>query len=176
MDYITNKNAPSWRRIRDDGAIISEVCRWKLEQQSNSLSETQQRLLLEQIKEEDELLASLAAFPKAEPPSFSRIPPALLHIEEVESEEDRAHLHELTQSSYPLLSKCHSLVVDLKPGQMLYLPAGWFHEVKSYGEESPEFPYLHEAINYWFEPPNGPTSERPYEDSYWGEISPCQLN
>ncbi|KAI0464736.1 hypothetical protein LJB42_002359 [Komagataella kurtzmanii] len=178
VDYITNKNAPNWRHIRDDGAIIGEVCRWKLEQQSDSLSETQQKLLLEQIKEEDKLLASFSSVPKVEPPSFSRIPPALLHIQEVESVEDRARLHKLSQNGYPLLSKCHSLIVDLEPGQMLYLPAGWFHEVKSYGEEeeSPEFPYVHEAINYWFEPPNGSTSDRPYEDSYWSEISPYQLN
>lgn len=53
-------------------------------------------------------------------------------------------------------------------GQMLYLPAGWFHEVTSFGDAgkrklscshySLNFDYLsenglHIAFNYWFHPP-----------------------
>lgn len=50
---------------------------------------------------------------------------------------------------------------------MLYLPAGWFHEVSSFGSD-------HMAFNYWLHPPDnldpGPKGfEQPYRSDYW----PC---
>ena len=43
---------------------------------------------------------------------------------------------------------------------MLYLPAGWFHEVSSLG--------AHCALNYWFHPPDTRTYERPYAaHAFW---------
>ncbi|KAE8258838.1 hypothetical protein A4X13_0g1411 [Tilletia indica] len=42
------------------------------------------------------------------------------------------------------------LVADLKPGQCLYLPASWWHEVTSMS--TPEHPF-HCALNFWFHPP-----------------------
>ena len=44
-----------------------------------------------------------------------------------------------------------ALECELEAGQMLYLPCGWFHEVRSYGS-SQEGGHL--ALNYWFHPPD----------------------
>ena len=41
--------------------------------------------------------------------------------------------------------------VELEAGQMLYLPAGWFHEVTSFSEAPSQ---THLALNYWFQPPD----------------------
>ena len=43
---------------------------------------------------------------------------------------------------------------DLHAGEMLYLPAGWFHEVRSLG--------AHCALNYWYHPPDAADHARPY--------------
>lgn len=40
--------------------------------------------------------------------------------------------------------------VELGPGDALYLPAGWFHEVTSRGEGGG----AHLAVNWWFYPPD----------------------
>jgi len=54
-------------------------------------------------------------------------------------------------------------VVELRAGQMLYLPAGWFHEVRSEGGGAEG----HCAFNYWFHPPDGQSFERPYGSDFW---------
>jgi hypothetical protein len=79
---------------------------------------------------------------KREPPSFSRIPPRSLHAHLGLSSE----LSGQPSSGKPKKGKkgksksedlvpeagCPPhLVVDLEPGEMLYLPVGWFHEVTS---------------------------------------------
>jgi hypothetical protein len=46
---------------------------------------------------------------------------------------------------------------------MLYLPAGWFHNVTSFGSG----PGGHAAFNYWFHPPDGPAPDRPYATPFW---------
>ena len=55
----------------------------------------------------------------------------------------------------------------LAAGQMLYLPAGWFHEVTSYGQQ-------HIALSYWMHPPDNLTAgnegfKRPYTSNFWPE-------
>lgn len=57
------------------------------------------------------------------------------------------------------------IVVELRQGEALYLPASWFHCVWSHvGNGDDEF---HIAINYWYHPPDALDSfQRPYEDSY----------
>lgn len=49
------------------------------------------------------------------------------------------------------------------PGRMLYLPAGWFHEVRSQGMSSGG----HLAFNFWFHPPSSSDRTAPYCDGYW---------
>ena len=69
----------------------------------------------------------------------------------------------------------HELLVEINQGEMLYLPCGWFHEVTSRSksladnndEHSCSFSPCHQAINYWFHPPDGMTFEHPYLDDFW---------
>lgn len=53
---------------------------------------------------------------KSAPANFSRVDPSL----------PRAELAE----RFPLFLEAESCTVEVKAGQMLYLPAGWFHEVR----------------------------------------------
>jgi ribosomal protein L16 Arg81 hydroxylase len=57
-----------------------------------------------------------------------------------------------------------SCTVTVKEGQMLYIPAGWFHEVLSQGEEG------HIAFNYWFHPPDTKDFTQPYESNFWSKL------
>ncbi|KXZ50372.1 hypothetical protein GPECTOR_16g545 [Gonium pectorale] len=68
-----------------------------------------------------------------------------------------------------------ALEVTVEAGCMLYLPAGWFHEVTSFGaagsgSESGSGGHL--AFNYWFHPPDNLDPSRsgfraPYKSDYW---------
>jgi hypothetical protein len=55
--------------------------------------------------------------------------------------------------------------VEVQEGEMLYLPAGWFHHVHSKGG-------VHVALNYWFHPPDGEGGggegkDSVYTDDFW---------
>lgn len=48
-----------------------------------------------------------------------------------------------------------SVVVDLLPGEMLYLPCGWFHQVQSGDNMLVQVPNdFHLAVNWWYHPPD----------------------
>jgi hypothetical protein len=86
------------------------------------------------------------------PPNFSRV--------------DTSASPETIQSSFPLYAEAlgrAGLTVKLSAGEMLYLPAGWFHEVVSTGPP----PLGHMAINYWFHPPDRVYFEKPYSTDFW---------
>lgn len=51
------------------------------------------------------------------------------------------------------MSKCFEC--NLNAGEQLYLPCGWFHEVRSYGDAEQGG---HLALNYWFHPPDNLSS------------------
>ena len=69
---------------------------------------------------------------------------------------------------YPMMRECQPLIVELKNGDMLYLPASWFHCVWSYADED-EF---HIAVNYWYHPPDQLDAfETPYQSDYLTKIS-----
>ena len=80
------------------------------------------------------------------------------------------------------------LEATLTPGMMLYIPAGWFHEVRSQSNfnSTSDLNYCgHLAFNYWFYPPDveGYTEEKhieflrnPYSTSYWQEAFKAQKN
>ncbi|KAI4726157.1 Clavaminate synthase-like protein [Aureobasidium sp. EXF-10728] len=91
----------------------------------------------------------------SEPLSFSRLSTTDLH----------AHLSlSSPHTPSPALEKAGTpYIVDLRAGDMLYLPTSWFHEVTSFadGEED-----VHMALNYWFHPPDAvvPGFEAPYGD------------
>ncbi|KAL3133669.1 hypothetical protein ABBQ32_008175 [Trebouxia sp. C0010 RCD-2024] len=71
---------------------------------------------------------------------------------------------------FPAASKCYEC--ELSAGEQLYLPCGWFHEVRSYGDSQQGG---HLALNYWFHPPDNldPSLEAmqsPYRSKYWSDL------
>ena len=100
-----------------------------------------------------------------EPSSFSRIPTALMH----------KHLGLPTTAmpptgasldDFPKFKQAQKpFVAELSEGEMLYLPASWWHEVTSSSTGTGD-DAIHMAFNYWFYPPNKLDSlKQPYEDS-----------
>jgi mannose-6-phosphate isomerase-like protein (cupin superfamily) len=164
--------------IRSDGARLSDVSRWKLKkieseiselsEKQRSVEEDERMLVLEDVLEEEmenaleygtgsdfeEDLPKKRAKTSTHPPSFSKIAVA-----------------DMTKfAKYPKLKKAVKVEVELKAGEMLYLPASWFHEVESFGEEDGVHG-LHMALNYWLHPPATHDYEKPYEDEFWKENS-----
>lgn len=64
---------------------------------------------------------------------------------------------------YAELVTAHRITVNLKAGQLLYLPCGWFHEVSTMsGSDKQSI-----AFNYWFHPPDSTQHDKPYKHEYW---------
>lgn len=109
------------------------------------------------------------------PNNFSRIDPSLL--------DDPQRL----RTDFPKFLQAKSAVCECHAGDILYLPASWFHEVsssssakstatKSPGNDSPpadagntaETTMGHLALNYWFHPPDAENDfENPYTTDFW---------
>lgn len=53
-------------------------------------------------------------------------------------------------STYPLFQNVIECSVELVAGEVLFLPASWFHCVTSHKSEADSF---HVAVNYWYYPP-----------------------
>lgn len=98
--------------------------------------------------------AGAGSDPAPAPDHFSRVPvPAL-----------RAFVRNGTvPKQFPLLRRATPAEVELRAGDMLFLPAGWFHEVQSYGGGAQG----HLAFNFWAHPPARADFELPYEDDYF---------
>ena len=80
------------------------------------------------------------------PPSFSRV------VLTAPAAELRAR--------FPRLQHARETRCELRAGDLLYLPCGWFHDVTSYDE--------HRALNYWFHPPDGESYDDPYSAAeFW---------
>lgn len=157
IDYSPDENAPNWVHIRDDGAIISEVERWKREKAG---AEEEEAVEFDEGEENEQGSEAGEDQVKLSPPNFSKIPPALLHIDEFD-EATTLRLLKFAEKYFPGFLTLHKLTVWINPGEMLYLPAGWFHEVSSFSGEDLK---IHIALNYWFMPPN---LEDGYSDDYW---------
>ena len=67
--------------------------------------------------------------------------------------------------------------VELNEGDMLFIPAGWYHEVLSSGTDltnanSNVHSKTHMAFNYWFHPPdNLDDFDKPYASSFWEDVT-----
>lgn len=164
IDYERDENAPSWQHVRDDGAIVRDAARWQLSK--DEVPSDTKKELLAIIDHQDPQYATEST----NPPSFSKVPPVLLHLDELEPKQ-REKLIKFGNKHFPGFLDAPKMTVWLKPGEMLYLPTGWFHEVSSFGSESAaaNIDNVHIALNYWFVPPNGETVENVYCDAYWRE-------
>ncbi|KAI0820526.1 Clavaminate synthase-like protein [Trametes gibbosa] len=97
----------------------------------------------------------------SEPSSFSRI--ATAHLHRYLGIPTTAVLPAAySPSDFPgLQNTTEPYVVELTEGEMLYLPASWWHEVTSTSTGD-----VHMAFNYWFYPPDALDSfDAPYRDT-----------
>lgn len=164
IDYHTDRNAPHWRAMRADGAIWAEWARWKLAslrslQDGRNHDSVQEKELEDIIASEVKYHGPVSA--DLDPPSFSKVPPVLCHLDELEDAEAAA-LRKFAEQRFPGFLGLRKLEVWLEAGDMLYLPTGWFHEVTSFGDGG-----VHTALNWWFVPPTGNDVRAPYPDQYW---------
>ena len=113
-------------------------------------------------------------------------------------------LTDAARARFPDFPEHQELVVRVRPGEMLYLPAGWFHDVTSIGDSNSSDDNdddddddafvgdgdgsdgssdggakarrpVHMAFNYWFHPPDGETFANPYTDQFWERDWPARL-
>jgi hypothetical protein len=89
-----------------------------------------------------------------DPPSFSRASRDL--------KQNRALSEEDFHARFPLFRaafETRRMETTVFAGEILYLPAGWFHEVRSGNARDTN----HAALNYWFHPPAfGAPFDAPY--------------
>ena len=90
--------------------------------------------------------------PAAVPLNFSR----------VSCEEDVAE-------RFPEFAEAIPVECEIRSGEMLYLPAGWFHEVTSFSSDNDSAGKGHLAFNYWMHPPDGVSFEEPYKSPFWSK-------
>jgi hypothetical protein len=93
------------------------------------------------------------------PVSFSQVDTFRLR----DGEQARRELHE----EFPKFSQAKVAFCELEAGDMLFLPASWFHEVESFGSALGNG---HLALNYWYQPPDQLTPEHftsPYSSQFW---------
>ncbi|CAJ1956551.1 unnamed protein product [Cylindrotheca closterium] len=85
------------------------------------------------------------------PDNFSRVPFDIL--------DDKKEL----DKSFPDMLNAKAAFCTVEEGECLYLPASWFHEVRSFGGKGG-----HLAMNYWFHPPDAADNfEKPYTTNFW---------
>ncbi|KAF0271330.1 hypothetical protein FOG51_03831 [Hanseniaspora uvarum] len=133
IDYKMNEKAPNWVTVNANGSQLPDLEPFNQGKMNH----------------------------KVDPPSFSKINPLFLHLDEIVDDNIRAKLHEKGSQMFPEFFKdevlSQRIIIDLSPGDVLYLPAGWFHEVSSRGK-------YHIACNYWFVPPDNFDDEKMYKD------------
>ncbi|KAJ3248932.1 hypothetical protein HDU77_007931 [Chytriomyces hyalinus] len=109
---------------------------------------------LDNLKLQDDYEEEDEDFEEDSPPmSFSQISPEELH-------DKNGAFNDIPKVTF-----------DLKEGEMLYIPASWFHEIQSAPANS-KAAGPHVAFNYWFHPPNALDAkdyETPYKTDYWSE-------
>ena len=117
---------------------------------------------------------------KTEDPLHFCIPPSLNNIPPSNDNDTKQNV-----------TRPKMMIANIHPGEMLYLPASWFHQVySSGGEEGNEkkktatattenknyvtstttntLNGLHVALNYWFHPPDTLDNfNKPYQHDYW---------
>jgi hypothetical protein len=97
------------------------------------------------------------------PNNFSKADPSVL--------DDREKL----QTDFPKILDAKAAFCELSSGDMLYLPASWFHEVTSSSDgggssngTTTTTTKGHMAFNYWFHPPDAENDfENPYTTDFW---------
>ncbi|RQM29130.1 hypothetical protein B5M09_006953 [Aphanomyces astaci] len=69
------------------------------------------------------------------------------------------------QREFPRFADARAAFCDVNVGEMLYLPASWFHEVVSFNGATDDG---HLALNYWYHPPDATDCfATPYTSPFW---------
>jgi hypothetical protein len=146
---------------RSDGAtddIISEFAIDKaLEEKFGNLFESEEHIdkaLESQLDAEIDFERRKKRKKQENPPSFSKIPAGFLH------NGSRSDDRDLNRAE-----------VILNPGDALFLPASWFHEVTSWSDGISK---VHMAVNYWCNPPSNESLTESgcfYVDDMWPQKS-----
>jgi hypothetical protein len=116
--------------------------------------------------------SAVPALPLSEPVNFSRIKTTQIPI----LKDDKQLREQELQERFPLYvekAAPSALEITVKAGEMLFLPAGWFHEVFSTGSAHGDMSHM--AFNYWFHPPDALNFEHPYTSSFWRDDWNCRL-
>lgn len=179
--------------IRSDGASVTEIAKYEILQANKELDKAMETNNEEKIAQAQEKLdiahdklwnlemigeefqddfseGSMSGFSddsfEAKPKSKKDIMPKPKIPEEPNSfsKIDIKSLHSRS-SQFPKLSKACRYEFEISSGEMLFLPAGWFHEVVSYSNPSDE--RGHVAFNYWCSPSSLNNFDNPYIDNYW---------
>jgi hypothetical protein len=67
----------------------------------------------------------------------------VLHVADTDPLFERhGELRRLRERLYPDFSKAKQVTVNLREGDFMFLPAGWLHQVSSFGK--------HAALNFWW--------------------------
>ncbi len=90
------------------------------------------------------------------PNNFSKVEPSIL--------DDR----ETLRGQFPKVLEANAAFCECSAGDILYLPASWFHEVRSSSSNKEGTSKGHMAFNYWFHPPDAKNDfENPYTTDFW---------
>ncbi len=74
----------------------------------------------------------------------------------------------IDKAAFPLFGKAQRMTVEIEAGEMLFLPAGWFHCVTSYNGAARDAEFSgHLALNYWMHPPDTMDFDKPYSSPFW---------
>ncbi len=91
------------------------------------------------------------------PNNFSKVDPSIL--------DNMPRL----QTDFPKILEAKAAFCECHAGDILYLPASWFHEVRSISKnETSTIAKGHMAFNYWFHPPDAENDfDNPYTTDFW---------
>ncbi|CDO95422.1 unnamed protein product [Kluyveromyces dobzhanskii CBS 2104] len=169
INYIRDEMAPKWSKLRPDGAIQTQYLQYVLDKHDlpEEAKKSYRKLLNCELQKENVSCSDDNAI--LDPPSFSKIPPTVVHLDKVHDKDLRQSIESIAREKWPKFFSAHRVSVDLKPGEMLYLPTGWFHEVTSFGsnDNNKQGQDIHVAVNYWLMPPTGGSVDQMYIDDYW---------
>jgi hypothetical protein len=165
-----------WANAEDGEALLAQLD--SLQAQGYAEASAQRRVeIFDDNEDDDDDEKSAQSEEKSDPPSFSRISPQVLHwyFEKPPYPGCKPYTGppRVSTSSggrvclLPAVGCPAPIEVHLKAGQMLYLPASWYHEVTSYlppDEQNEDGTNVHMALNYWFHPPTAVKSRDALQD------------
>jgi len=149
--YQAMYTAGSVVKMHDNGLIVySEGIREDGSPQPHSTTELFSGAFSDSESEEE------AVRPKKKPQNFCMIEPSVMSADHITRD-------------FPLYPTAPKVEVEVRAGESLYLPAGWFHEVISQSDE--QEPRCteggHMAFNFWMHPPDCKDYEQPYTHRFW---------